>query len=75
MYRYYVSFTYQAPEGVGIGSLDVTAEQRISSVDDLIAVIPQITAQGHYPHVRVLAFSLYTCGNPGPRRGRNANRH
>jgi hypothetical protein len=65
VYRYYVSFSYQAPSGLGIASLDVTTQSRISKVDDLASVTPQIADQG-YRNVKILAFSLYAQERPNP---------
>ena len=65
MYRYYVTFSYQAPTTLAIASLDVTTQLRISHVDDLAPVTTQITDRG-YHNVKILAFSLYAQDNPKP---------
>ena len=65
MFRYYVSFSYQTPSGLGIASLDVTTPSRIGGIGDLAPVTEQITAQG-YPNVKILAFSLYAQERPTP---------
>ncbi len=33
MFRYYISFSHQAPMGLGISSLDISTQLRISNVD------------------------------------------
>lgn len=73
MYRYYVSFSYQAPDSLGIASLDVTTPSLISQVDDLASVITQITDRG-YLNVKILAFSLYAQEHQHPRPNRGGNR-
>ncbi|MFC0005515.1 hypothetical protein [Micromonospora siamensis] len=69
MHRYYVSFAYQSPNGFAIGTLDVTTEQRISTVEDLAPVTADLTGRD-YRNVVIMAFSLYA----NPRRDDNPNR-
>ncbi|TDC37098.1 hypothetical protein [Micromonospora sp. KC213] len=75
MHRYYVSFSYQAPSGFAVASVDVTARQRFATVNDLAPVTADLTGRG-YRNVTILAFSLYanptrdndTHRNPNPNR-------
>ncbi len=65
MFRYYISLSHQAPMGLGIDSVDITTQQRITSVNELAPITGQIARQG-FTNVKILAFSLY--GSPQPRR-------
>ena len=72
MYRYYVSFAFQAPTSLGMAALDITTRQRITNVEDLSPVYDQLTQQG-YRTVTILGFSLYaqekSASNSRPRTG------
>lgn len=59
MFRYYVSFSYQSPDGFAVASLDINARQRITSVNDLAPITADLSGQG-YRNVKILAFSLYS---------------
>ena len=69
MHTYYVSFSYQAPTGFAVGSLDVTTTDLIRAVTDLDDLYTQLAQQGYHHHVKILAFSLYapTTAKAAPR--------
>lgn len=67
-FRYYISFSFQSPNGLGIAAIDFTLSKRIEGASE-IALIRQDLATKGYTNPTVLAFSLYH--EPKPR---NSNR-
>ncbi len=65
MPRYYVSFSYQSPTGLGIAAVDATTTDRITCVDDLTSIKTDLARQG-YHGVVIIAFSLYAHDTPAP---------
>ncbi|MEO3771473.1 hypothetical protein [Micromonospora sp. B9E7] len=81
MHRYYVSFSYQAPQGFAIASLDITARQRIATADELAPITADLIGRG-YHSAKILAFSLYanpqredTASRPNPNRDARRDPH
>ncbi|GIF04687.1 hypothetical protein [Actinoplanes siamensis] len=72
MFRYYVSYAFQGPMGVGMGALDWNTPQRICDMDDL-KPIQQFLAEKKHANVTILGFSLYGSKKPNtepnPQRG------
>ncbi|MEU0157111.1 hypothetical protein [Micromonospora fulviviridis] len=68
-FRYYVSFSFQSPSGMGIAAIDFTISKRIEGASE-IALIRQDLANKGYAKPTVLAFSLYSepRANNGNRR-------
>ncbi|MDM4720365.1 hypothetical protein QTQ03_12560 [Micromonospora sp. WMMA1363] len=68
-FRYYVSFSFQSPQGMGIAAIDFTITKRIEGASE-IALIREDLARKGYAKPTVLAFSLYS----EPKARNNSNR-
>ncbi len=69
MFRYMVSFSYQAPTGIGFASTEVTFRRKLRSMEDVTRVGNDIRSEG-YVNAIVLGFSLFA-DPPAPSGGKN----
>ncbi|GGQ79659.1 hypothetical protein [Couchioplanes azureus] len=59
MPRYYVSFSFPGPTGLGIASADITVPTLVACADDLQPMYAFLAQQGYRTGVKILGFSLY----------------
>ncbi|MEW2380249.1 hypothetical protein AB0883_29660 [Micromonospora sp. NPDC047812] len=65
MYRYMISFTYTAPQGIGFLSTEWPCKRPIRSMDDIVTITNDLRSHGYIKAV-VLSFSLFADPNPAP---------
>ncbi|MFC0528207.1 hypothetical protein [Phytohabitans kaempferiae] len=80
MYRYFISFANQAPNGaLAFGNLDVTLHQPIRSIEDVNHTLVHLIREQGFHNVTVLSFSTYHKDTPPAsapaRRDQPSRRH
>ncbi|MFD6715862.1 hypothetical protein AMK25_01690 [Micromonospora sp. TSRI0369] len=65
MYRYMISFNYEAPTGIGFASFELPCKRPLRSMDDVNRIVNDLRKEG-FVNAVVLGFSLFTDPAPGP---------
>ncbi|MFG3705563.1 hypothetical protein ACGF7U_12635 [Micromonospora sp. NPDC047670] len=63
MYRYMISFSYEAPTGIGFMGVEWPCKRQIRSMDDITKIVNDLRSNG-YVNAVVLGFSLFA--DPAP---------
>ncbi|AXH89292.1 hypothetical protein [Micromonospora aurantiaca (nom. illeg.)] len=64
MYRYMISFSYEAPSGIGFMGIEWPCKRPIRSMDDVTVVMNHLRNSG-YVNAVILGFSLFA--DPAPK--------
>ncbi|MGW5576593.1 hypothetical protein [Micromonospora chokoriensis] len=65
MFRYMISFSYEAPTGIGFAGIEIPFKQQLRSMDDVTRVMNDLRSQG-YVNAVILGFSLFADPAPAP---------
>ncbi|MET8121799.1 hypothetical protein [Micromonospora sp. NPDC005291] len=65
MFRYMISFNYEAPTGIGFMTFELPCQRRIRSMADVTKIMNDLRNDG-YVNAVVLGFSLFADPTPAP---------